>query len=254
MRAILICGLAAGFASLAVCQEFEVVSIKPNNSMSGSSSTHTDKGMLRGTNLSLRSLIVRAYGLRNYQVEGPDWLESEHFDIAAKFPDGPLPKDPAEQNAAYMAMMQKMLADRFHVATHRSQKTFAVYGLVVAKGGIKFKPVPDGGSHSSDNNNTHYKGTGIPMESFAGFLSRRPELPADLPVLDMTGLKGDYEMTLDWVREAKPSPDAPASTDLSAGPSLLSALEDQLGLKLETRKAPIEILIVDHAEKVPTDN
>jgi len=254
MRAIFICGLAAGFASLAVCQEFEVVSIKPNNSMSGSSSTHSDKGILRGANLSLKSLIMRAYGMRDYQVEGPDWLGSEHFDISAKFPDGYPPKDRADESAAYMAMMQKMLVDRFHLAVHRGQKTFAVYGLVVAKGGIKFRQVPDGGQHSSNSNNTHYEGTGIPMEGFAGFLSKRPELPADLPVLDMTGLKGDYTMTLDWVREFKPSPDAPASAEPSPGPSLLSALEDQLGLKLETRKAPVEILIVDHAEKVPTEN
>ena len=147
MRAIFICGLAAGFASLAVCQEFEVVSIKPNNSMSGSSSTHSDKVILLGANLSLKSLIMRAYGMRDYQVEGPDWLGSEHFDISAKFPDGYPPKDRADESAAYMAMMQKMLVDRFHLAVHRGQKTFAVYGLVVAKGGIKFRQVPDGGPY-----------------------------------------------------------------------------------------------------------
>jgi uncharacterized protein (TIGR03435 family) len=74
----------AVFACTALCQEFEVVSVKPNKSMSNSSSSRTNQGRLTATNVSLRSLIVRVYGMKDYQVEGPDWLRSERFDVAAK--------------------------------------------------------------------------------------------------------------------------------------------------------------------------
>ena len=227
-------------------QEFEVASIKPNKSMSGSSSSHSDQGRLTASNVSLKSLIVMAYGMRDYQVEGPDWLGSEHFDIAAKFPEA-LPKDPEKYNAAFQSMMQKMLAERFKLAIHRDKKIFAVYELFVGKNGIKFKEVPKGVSHSNSNNN-HYTGASVSMDRFAVFLSGR----MDLPVLDMTGLKGSYDMTLDWVPERQSGKgDTPESV---SGPTLSDAVQDQLGLKLERRKAPIEILIVDHTERAPTEN
>jgi uncharacterized protein (TIGR03435 family) len=235
----------AAFVGLALGQEFEAVSVKPNKSGSNGSHSRSDQGMLTATNLSLRSMILAAYGMKDYQVEGPDWLNSERFDLAAKFPDA-LPLDPEKYNAALGSMMQKMLADRFKLAAHRDQKTFLVYGLVVAKKGIKFKEVPDGGSHNSNSDNNHYTGASITMNRFAEFLARR----MDLPVLDMTGLKGFYDLTLDWVPEPRQPGDAGSLSD----PALPLALEEQLGLKLETRKAPIEILVVDHVERVPTEN
>jgi len=194
-----------------------------------------------------------AYGMKDYQVEGPEWLSGERFDIAAKYP-GEIPKNREEYNAALHAMMQKMLVERFKLQVHRGEKTFAVYGLEVGKGGIKFKEVPDGDNHSQNSQNNHYVGTCVTMASFAEFLARR----MDLPVLDMTGLKGFYDLTLDWVPEPRASGDSksdvPAVADSPAGPALPIALQEQLGLKLETRKAPIAILVVDHAERVPTEN
>jgi len=174
------------------------------------------------------------------------------FDLAAKFPEE-LPKNREKYNAALNAMMQKMLVERFKLAVHRDRKNLAVYGLVVGKHGIKMKEVPDGDSHSRSRNN-HYEGSGMTMAGFAGFLSRR----VDLPVLDMTGLKGFYELTLDWVPEARPGADRKgdvvAVADSATGPTIFIALEEQLGLKLETRKAPVEMLVVDRAEKLPTEN
>jgi len=257
MRRIWLPGAILVFAGAALGQEFEVVSVKPNNTGSGSSHSNSDQGRLTGTNLSLRDLIVNAYGIRDYQLQGPEWLKTQRFDIAGKFPEA-LSKDRDKYRAALESMMRKMLADRFKLAVHRDQKTFSVYGLVVAKGGIKFKEVPDGEAHNSSSNNTHYKGTCVSIAGFADFLARRrSELPVDLPVLDMTGLKGFYDLTLDWFPEPRPwghgKTDVPVALDKS-GPTLLVAIEEQLGLKLETRKAPIEILIVDHAEKVPTEN
>jgi uncharacterized protein (TIGR03435 family) len=244
--------LCASIAFAACCfgQEFEVVSIKPNNSMSGGSQSHSDQGMLTGINLSLRSLILRAYGIRDYQLEGPDWLASEHFDIAAKFPESISSESLGREKylAAFESMMQKMLAERFALAVHRDQKTMGVYALIVGKNGIRFKDVPAGGPSSSDSHNTHYTGTGISMDNVAAFLSSR----MDIPVLNFTGLKGVYNLTLDWVSESGQSKDDSAA--LPAGPTLSDAVEDQLGLKLDRRKAPVEILIVDHAEKTPVSN
>jgi uncharacterized protein (TIGR03435 family) len=244
--------LCASIAFAACCfgQEFEVVSIKPNNSMSGSSHSHSDQGMLTGINLSLRGLILRAYGIRDYQLEGPDWLASEHFDIAAKFPESISSQGLGREKylAAFESMMQKMLAERFALAVHRDQKAMGVYGLVVGKNGIRFKDVPAGGPSSSDSQNTHYTGTGVSMDNVAAFLSSR----MDMPVLNFTGLKGVYSLTLDWVPESRQAKDDASS--LPAGPSLFDAVQDQLGLRLERRKAPVEILIVDHAEKTPISN
>jgi uncharacterized protein (TIGR03435 family) len=233
--------------SLCLGQEFEVVSIKPNTSMSGSSRSSSDQVMLRGTNLSLRSLILTAYGIRTYQLEGPDWLESQRFDITGKFSEV-LPKDREKANAAYQSMMQKMLADRFKVTVHRDRKPMAVYGLLVEKGGIKFKEVPAGHS-SSNSHNTHYTGSGVSMEVFAAFLSGQ----MDLPAINMTGLAGSYDLKLDWVAESQNQANGEPS-EPAAGQTIQDAIQDQLGLKIERRKAPVEILIVDHAEKVPTEN
>jgi uncharacterized protein (TIGR03435 family) len=252
MRKMILPLLLATVAFVAFGQEFEVVSVKPNKSGSGSSRSHSDRGMLTATNLSLRSMILRAYGVKDYQVEGPEWLRTEKFDIAAKFPEA-LPQDREKYTAALNAMMKQMLIDRFKLAVHMEQKTFAVYGLVVAKNGIRFKEVPDEGSHSNSDD-THYEGTGVSMARFAEFLSNE----VDRPVLDMTGLKGAYQLKLDWVREPRTAAETPSvvpvATDGPPGTNIPTALQDQLGLKLEARKAPIGILVVDHAEHVPTEN
>ena len=110
MRAIAAAFLAVAFAGAAAAQEFEVVSIKPNKSVGSDSHTHSDQGRMTATNVSLRSLIVMAYDIRDYQLEGPDWLSSERFDIAAKFPEA-LPKDREAYNTAFHAMVRKMLDD-----------------------------------------------------------------------------------------------------------------------------------------------
>ena len=189
MRRISIGLLLMVSTCIATCQEFEVVSVRPNNSLSGDSGVLTDQSMLKATNVSLRSLIVRAYGVKNFQVEGPDWLGSEQFDIAAKFPEG-LPKDRDKYDAALGAMMRNMLLDRFKLRLHSEQKTFSVFGLIIGKSGVKFKEVPDSDSHSMNSNNTHYTGTCVSMDAFAEFLSRQKDLPSDLPGTQYDGPEG----------------------------------------------------------------
>jgi len=246
MRSICLCIL---LAAPAFGQQFEVVSIRANNSMSGHSSSRTDQGMMTGTNISLRNLILRAYGIKDYQLEGPDWLGSEHFDISAKIPEAvSAQRGGREQyNAAFESMMQSMLAERFKLAVHRDRKAMGVYALVVGKNGVKFKEVPPGGPSGSSTNNTHFVGTGISMDAFATVLSQNTEIP----VLDFTGLKGVYDLKLDWQEEHPPHDNA--ATPPSA-PGITEAVEEQLGLRMKRRKAPIKILVVDHVEKTPTEN
>jgi uncharacterized protein (TIGR03435 family) len=142
-------------------------------------------------------------------------------------------------------MMQDMLTNRFGLAVHSSQKTLAVYGLVVAKMGIKISEVKEGGS-SSNSHNGEYSGTRVTMSRFAQFLSRL----ADLPVVDMTGLKGSYTFTLDWTPlDAAITPGVNPSWE-----ALREAVEVKLGLRCENRKAPLDVVVVDQARRVPTEN
>jgi uncharacterized protein (TIGR03435 family) len=246
MRRFFVC-LCALLVCPAFGQEFEVVSVKPNKSASNSSHMNSDQGRITATNATLRNLIVLAYGLKDYQVEGPDWLRTERFDLAAKFSED-VPMFGEKYNSALRSMMQGMLVQRFKLGVHRESKSFPVYALVVGKSGIKFKEVPDTDSHDQNNDNRHYVGKCVPMNQFVGFLERRMEAP----VLDMTGLKGFYDFTLDWVPD--PKDESAHAADVLQGPTLVMALDEQLGLKLEARKAPIEILVVDHAERTPTEN
>src|SRR6185295_11420797 len=130
----------------------------------------------------------------------------------------------------FRVMMQKMMRDRFKLEIHRDQKTLPVYALVMGKNGIKFKEVPDGESHNSRSSNNHYEGTCVNMVGFASFLAGR----MDLPVLDMTGLKGWYDLKLDWVPESRPpagvKDDTAVFVENSNGPTMLVALQEQLGL------------------------
>src|SRR5579864_5363417 len=137
MRVGILAAALAALSSLALCQEFEVVSIKFSKPEAQGSNSDTDPVRFTAGNITLKRLIVRAYGVKDYQVQGPDWINSVHFDIATKFPHT-LPKGD-EGAAEFRAMMQKMLADHFQLGIHHEEKTFSVYGMVLAKGGVKFK-------------------------------------------------------------------------------------------------------------------
>jgi len=221
---------------------FEAAVVKPNRSASGSSSSHTRTANLQMTNMSLRSIMVAAHRIRDYQLTGPDWLRTERFDIVAK-------AKPGTPDADLMPMLRTLLAERFKVETHRETKEFPVYGLVQAKGGLRIKPVdPAGGS--STNSNSDEKGGEITAErvtmaGFASWMSSR----MDRPVLDQTGRTEAFSFKLKYSLENE-------NTDPTAAryPILPLAIQEQLGLRLEKRTAPIEIIIVDKVEKVPIEN
>jgi uncharacterized protein (TIGR03435 family) len=203
-----------------------------------------DPGRLTCSNVSLHKLMVESYDVKDYQVSGPDWLNTEIYDITATLPPGTTGDD-------VRVMIQSLLADRFKLSFHRESKELPVYALVVGKGGSKLQEV-EFGRGSTSGSPGHLEATRIAIRNLTEFLSRQ----TGRPVLDMTGLKGFYNFTLNFTPEASPSAPSPETpiVESAVGPSLFTAVQEQLGLKLEPRKAPVEILVVDHAEKIPTEN
>jgi uncharacterized protein (TIGR03435 family) len=233
---------AVAFAAGAQTPGFDVASIKPTRSAGGVSSIRPSPGRVSMENVTLKKLILNAYGIpddQGYALAGPDWLTTESFDIEATFPaDTPLPQ--------IRQMIQALLAERFKLTLHREKRQLPIYTLVVTKNGPKIHAVEDGPPRTSGVPG-RLDATRITMQKLADLLSRQ----AGLPVVDSTGLKGVFDFTLTW------SPDEAAATPTdagAAGPSIFTALQEQLGLKLESGKGPVEILVVDHMEKAPTGN
>jgi len=291
LTAILVSSLVASAAfgqAPAPRLEFEVASVKPAESLSASTQhvdigLHIDGAQVRLNYLSLKELIGMAYWVKAHQeVEGPEFITSERFDIAAKLPAGATRDQVPE-------MLKTLLADRFGVVLHRTSKELPVLGLVVAKGGLKLKELPPDPDADAAKGNVDVNASGgaggvsvsfgkgsyyffgdnkfeakkLTMAQLANSLARyEPEW-----VVDMTGLTGVYDFTLEFTPEdyramlirsavgagVQLPQEALRLMDASSGDSLARSLE-ALGLRLERRKAPIDVLVVDSAFKAPTAN
>ncbi len=221
---------------------FEVAAIKPNTTGPGHSGEHSSKGAVFMENVSLKQLVERAYDVRDFSFSGPDWLGSVRFDITAKPPGG------WSYREQFGPMLQTLLAERFKLVIHRESKVMPAYALVQAKGGIKLKPLEAADGSSSNTNNGKYTATRVSMQRFADFLSRT----LNSPVVDKTEAPGDFKFTLEFSRDdVQPGSDKPPD---NSAPSIFTAVQEQLGLRLVPQKLPVEIVVVDHIEKVPTDN
>ena len=265
--------------------KFEVASVKPSLDLE----TAVSKGLAPHVGIkidaarvdigywSIKQLIMRAYGLPSYQVSGPDWMDSLRFDVAAKFPEGA-----AEDQLP--GMLQWLLVERFGLVAHGATKDLPAFALVVGKDGPKMKPAaPDAdapaGPPSKDAGDANRVknvgrtldglfGDGKPFGAAMTFNSGRlhmefAKMPMDAlsmivssylrePVIDMTGLDGRYQLTLDF-SPADMGGDPSGMASEPSGTSLFSAVQ-RLGLRLERRKAPTALLVVDHVERVPKEN
>jgi uncharacterized protein (TIGR03435 family) len=224
-------------------QQFEVASVKLSNAAPNfSSGIRTGHGRLDGHNVTLKRCIMGAYGVGPHQVAGgPDWIETDRFEITAKA-DRPINDD-----AIFMLMLQTLLAERFKLVLHEETRTMPAYVLEVAKNGPKLEKTTEGESNTNTSNNklgTTINARYTDMATFARVLARE----AELPVVNQTGLQGIFNFKLHWVKE----PTQPAGGE-PAGPSLFTALQEQLGLRLRSQKAPIKTLIIDQVEK-PSEN
>jgi uncharacterized protein (TIGR03435 family) len=249
---------------------FIVATIKPsdpNRAEADGSVGFTPFGSFDAKSQSLKEIIEFVQDIGYYNVDqrivgGPKWLGSK-FDIQAKcdeetaraFGKAALKQQVrAEQN-----MVQALLAERFELRTHHEMRRLAVYALVQEKSGLKIKPSAKGGEEDpggAEGAPGNWVGDGVTMAELASDLSALPEIGGRI-VTDKTGLKGRFDFTLKWTRDptigAMPrGPDSGVKADSSA-PSLLTALQEQLGLKLEMTKGAVDVIVIDAAE-LPTPN
>ena len=265
---------------------FEVASIRPvpaptggvARGPSGGPGTR-DPGLYTCTFCGLIPLILQAYDLKDFQLSAPNWIQNELFDINAKVPEGATKEQ-------FGLMLRHLLEDRFKVATHRETREIPVYELVVSKNGSKLKATTEeakpGDSEAwspgldKDGYPTVPPGRAAMIANVRGTMRMRAKketieqliaiLSAQMrgPVTDSTGLKGEYDFTLSWTRDldaatvATPSSESRSPLAGISGtdsePTLFDALQSQLGLRLERKKGRIEMLVIDHIEKVPTQN
>jgi uncharacterized protein (TIGR03435 family) len=267
---------------------FEVASIRPSAPgppQQGVAGARIDGAQFRTAYLTLKDYIGVAYRLKLYQISGPDWIGTDRFDVAATLPEGTLP-------AQVPSMMETLLEERFQLKVHREKKEFPIYALEIAKGGLKMTEAPlspelekadprapqeftGGGSNqgvsinlgpgsSVSFSNNKFEAKGLTMVSLAGTLERF----LDRPIVDMTDLKGRYDFSIDvtaedyramLIRSAVVAgvvlpPDVLRFLDSASSPESLFDGLAKLGLKLEPRRAPLDVLIIDGALRMPTEN
>ena len=247
---------------------FEVASIKPNRSGDQRIRLMFAPDGLSANGLPVKELIGFAYNLKDFQISGgPGWIESERYDIEAKMDESTItalkklaPEQAVEQRRL---MVQSLLAERFNLKVSHSSKELPIYALVIAKNGPKLTkaadlPAAPGGPGPKSMMRFglgELTATGMPMSSLAD----RIALEVGRTVVDKTGLEGRYDFTLHWTPDrqglaAGPADSqGPAPSPDSSGPSIFTALQEQLGLKLESQKGPVETLIIESVER-PSEN
>jgi uncharacterized protein (TIGR03435 family) len=265
--------------------EFEVASVRPSQPVGQNQvaiGLHMDGSQVHILSFTVQDLMARAYTVKRYQVTGPDWTRTERFDLNAKLPVG-------ATSDQIPAMLQAFLADRFQLKMHRDKKEQPVYAITLGKPPLTLKPTP------SEANATESKGAvnvaaaasaagvsvdlgngsyytfadnqfdikKVSMDMLATILERYVERP----ILNLTDLKGNYDLTFKVTQEDYQVMmiRAAVNTGMTLPPQALSLLDNgsasplfdamqQVGLKLDARKAPLELLVIDQVSKTPTDN
>jgi uncharacterized protein (TIGR03435 family) len=231
---------------------YDVVSIKINNSGLGRWGIDVGDYSYHATNIPLKELLSSAYGIKSDLISGLSGpVDATRFDVDAKIiPDSAAPRKLTD--SVRPGMLKAMLADRFGIKTHRELKTLPVFNLVVAHTGLRIQPSsPTAGS--GDSGAHIHPGALIAnnismaqlASSLVGIVHRQ--------VVDATGLGGNYDVDLKWSPDTAHSEDASSEAAAEAGPNLFTAVEEQLGLKLQASKGPVDTLVIDHVE-MPTPN
>jgi uncharacterized protein (TIGR03435 family) len=249
MSACLLTVFAATAAALAG-QSFEVAAIRPHDP------TKNAVGATAGgrfyASLTLKYMIQVAYDVAPCQISGgPDWLDKETWDITAKA-QGFSGEIPFEQ---LRPMLRELIRDRFRLKLQSRKQELPYFALLVDRKGSKLKPSTSDVADFQLQRGPVLTWTRVSMRSFASWL--QPWIQSDRVVLDETGLPGEYDLQLRWAGQrmtaAPLTPEASAQLDEAAGPTIFTALREQLGLRLESRRGPIETLVVENAER-PSEN
>lgn len=254
--------ILAGTAS-AQSSKFEVASIKPSSPDAHGSSIMTDKvGGLNAENMPLRALITMAYGIRDFQLSGgPGWIGTDRFDIIAKperVESAAAPPDVQSmtddqrkvRDDQWKERVRDLLAQRFGLVVHKEVKEEQIYLLTVAKGGPKLTVVTTpGGRQGITSNRGRTQGFAAPISMLATNLSGS----VGRPVIDKTDLTAKYDWVLEWTPDMPATgSDAPQPAD-APGPTIFTALQEQLGLKLESSKGPVDTYVIDKVDR-PSEN
>jgi uncharacterized protein (TIGR03435 family) len=245
---ILACVMTLGTAS-AQAPAFDAASIRVSKDVSNESSVMQDRsGNLAGHNATLKNLIRMAYGVRDYQIlGGPAWMDSERYEVVAK------PRSRTVSGAEFQQMVQGFLAERFGLKLRRETRDLPAFALTVGKNGAHLTEWADGVGPSCGYNAGRLTCTKVTLAILGEALARR----LGRSVVDRTGLTGTYNLQLVWTPDETQVPGPSEMGQVqgmgSGGPSLFSAIQEQLGLKLETTKAPVEVLVIEGAEK-PSEN
>jgi bla regulator protein blaR1 len=253
------CFLLLVALTLSAQKSFDVATIKPNGE-------NDHRVMIRmrpgggfsATGMNLRTLIMQAYNVRGYQITGgPDWMNTDRYDVNAKAEGLPERVTPE----MLRPMLQSLLADRFQLKLHKETKEMPVYALVNGKGPHKLKTSESGGAEARNMMRIGPGQATLTGTTMAG-LAQALAQPLGRPVNDKTGIEGKFDIDIRWTPEpgqgfgpfgtAGPPPEAIAASDAS-GPSIFTAVQEQLGLKLDSGKGPVEIIVIDSAAK-PTEN
>ncbi|HET9833800.1 MAG TPA: TIGR03435 family protein [Vicinamibacterales bacterium] len=248
--AVLAMGLACVGAGVHAQQssqpKFEVASIKPSDPFERRTMFDMPTtGRFRAVGVNLKLLVARAFSIQLTQIAGgPAWLESDRFDIEAKAAGVPAGIDGYRE---MMRMLQTLLEERFSLKVHSEVRQDSIYELVVSKGGAKLKEAKPNEPTQQQMGRGQLAVTATSMSQLLPILS---PLTAR-QVVDKTGLDGLYDFTLTFALEAS-RPDAPLPVDPSA-PSIFTAIQEQLGLKLESARGPVDVLVIDRAEKPTLD-
>jgi len=264
--------------------KFEVASVKPNTSGDGRMMIGVQPGgRYTATNMPLRLLIRNAYGIQDFQLVGaPDWADSERFDIIARAEHDIGPPIPGGPPSPIQLMLRSLLEDRFKLALHTEKRELPIYALVLARPDGKLgpqlqptktdcsalsgargrggpppdppPPAPGGGRPACGVRMMpgQLAAGGFPI----GLLAQQLSQSAQRVVVDRTGLTGNYDFDLKWTPDQLPQgapPGAPVPAIDPNGPSLFTAVQEQLGLKLESTKGAVEVLVVDHVERPTPD-
>ena len=228
---------------LAAAPEFDVTSVKPSRAGFGWQGIDTMPGRIQANSITLTRCIREAYSVGPHQVlDGPDWMATDRWEIVARA------DRPVDDDDVLMRMLRELLTDRFRLALHRETRMLPAYVLEVDKRGSKMQRAEAG-----DSDTEMHGGRGGPttLEAKKTDMNRLAELldwRMDRPVVNHTGLNGGFNFTLHWAPDNLRDPD-----DGADDVSIFTAVGEQLGLRLRTAKAPVEVLVIDHVER-PSEN
>jgi uncharacterized protein (TIGR03435 family) len=231
--------------------DFEVATIKPSDPAVQGQSILVGRGganMFTTTNTTLNDLLVLAYGVHLQQITGgPGWLGTEKFDITAK------PEQPGIPDATQLTtMVRKLITERFKLTFHRETKELSAYTITVGKNGPKLSKNETGGilPGFSGRGPGAFGVRNSTMAEFANFLQARI---LDRPVVDKTGLSGKWDFTLEWRPDPAGANAPQLPPEIASRPDIFTAFQEQIGLKLEAAKTPVEVIVIDRVEK-PSEN